>query len=204
MAEIATGDLEQLYGKSIVLYKGKPVKVLTFNLREATVLSLITGRKMHVEFKAEDFKPPVGRIGFINHGGHAFYVMRNPVRRFSIGHTQYNTVVRVLDGHRDNQYAAYEQVRALNVKGWGAALMNDYPPFKNAIGIAKETEGSCAFDKQFAVDAERNIYYKHRCVGTIPPRTTKLGRIQFQPEFQYLELLVEPHYEKTIRTFEPA
>lgn len=205
MAELSLADIEQLYNKSIILYKGRPTKVMNVGRDGGiTILSLANGRKSVVPFVKADFKPTLGRIGFINHGGHAFYAMRTPMRRYSVGLTSANTVISMLEGHRNVAYRAYDAVAAMNHACWNAALTSNYPTFKDAIAIAKETQGSCAFDKQFAIDHERNVFYKTNRVGVLPARASTYGRIEFKPEYQFLQLLIEPNYEKTVRTFEPA
>lgn len=205
MVELSVADIEQLYYKSLILYKGKPAKVLSINRDKTVMLTILASqRKVVVPFIQDDFKPVLGRIGFVNHGGFAFYVQRMPVRRYNIGLTQQNTVVRGISRHHPEAFRAYDAVAALNTKSICQALDNDYPTLQSAIKAAKEREGSVAFDKQFAVDHMRNIYFKATKVGAIPLRYSARNRIRFEPEYEFLEILVEPHYEKTVRTFEPA
>lgn len=205
MVDISAADLDQLYAKSIIMYKGRPARVLHVDRnKDMHMLGLISGKKNIVPFKQADFKPSLGRIGFINNNGHAFYAVRNPSRRFSIGLTTSNVAVHVLEHRNDRWRVAYDQVMSMNVRGWGQALLNDYPTFRDAITIAKENGGSCAFDKQFAVDSNRNIYFKQKRVGVIPSRMSTTGRILFDAPYQFLEILVENHYDKTVRTFAAA
>lgn len=205
MVDITVADIDQLYSKSIIMYRGRPARVVEVNRnKEVTILGLMSGRKSVVPFNQLDFRPVLGRIGFINHGGFAFYVVRNPARRYSIGLTTQNTHIYSVTRDANQVRDSYNQVTKMSSKGWAQALMNDYPTFRDAINIAKETKGSCAFDKQFAVDAQRNIFFKKQIVGHIPSRMSTIGRIEFQPAFQFLEILVENHYEKTVRTFAAA
>lgn len=205
MVEISAADVDQLYRRSIIMYKGRPARVLNVDQnKDMHVLSLITGKKGVVPFKQGDFKPSLGRIGFINNNGHAFYAVRHPSRRYSIGLTSSNVTVHALEHRNDKWRVAQDQVLSMNVRGWGQALLNDYPKFRDAITIAKDNNGSCAFDKQFAVDANRNIYFKQKRVGVIPSRMSTTGRILFDAPFQFLEILVGNHYDKTVRTFAAA
>lgn len=205
MVDITAADIDQLYSKSIILYKGRPARVISVNHnKEVTILGLMSGRKNVVPFSQADFKPTLGRIGFINHGGFAFYVVRQPARRYSIGLTSQNTSVYPIIRNGERARATWDQVISMNTKGWGQALLNDYPAFRDAINIAKETGGACAFDKQFAVDFDRRIFFKKQCVGHIQPRMSTIGRIEFTHEFQFLEILLENHYDKTVRTFAAA
>jgi len=205
MAELSVADISQLYADSIVLYKDRPARIITVhNDKTVTVLGLYSQRRNRVEFNQKDFKPTLGRIGFINHGGHAFYAFRRPSRRFSIGLTRNNTEVNSICRDMHKIINAYDQVRNMNTKSWAQALFAEYPTFRDAIRIAKETDGSCAFDKQFAVDSSRNIFFKKQLVGTIPVRMSSVKRIQFKPDYQFLEILLENHYDKTVRTFAAA
>ncbi len=205
MAELSIADIDQLYNKSIILYKGRPSKVIGVSRDgNLNVLTLANGRKNVVKFVKADFKPITGRIGFINHNGHAFYAYRTPMRRYSIGLTNQNTSIRYLVGHQNLAYKAMDKVVMMDSVAWDSALTNDYPSFKDAIRIAKDLNGSCAFDKQFAIDFQRNIFYKHICVGVLPVRASTIARIEFNPGFDFLQVLLEPNYEKTVRTFEAA
>lgn len=207
MPDINLGDLEQLYYKTIVMLKGSPVLITSFDPeRNMYYLDLRTGKKHHCKFVADDVKPVAGRVGYINHNCHSFYMQRMPVRRYQVGLNTGNCKLLYHEQQRHHQtfLNSHTQVSRLSVGSIANAILNIYPSFREAVGTAKVSGGSCAFDKQFAVDNERNIYYKTKQVGVLPARSLSVKRIQFKEGFEFLETILEPHYEKTIRTFEVA
>lgn len=204
MAELSLNDIETMYVGSIVMYQNKPVlfKAIAGDLK-VTAVDLASGKKEYVPFDRKMFKPHLGRIGYINQGGHAFYTMRMPSRRFSIGITRTNTRMAYVEKHKfdDSFLRAIDKVHNLQANGWASCFANKYPKLADAIKIAAASQGSCAFDKQFAVDRDRVIYYKGKAVGNIDARCSTLKRITFKEGFEFLQILLEPNYEKTARTF---
>ncbi len=207
MPDINMGDLEQLYYKTIVMLKDSPVYITSFDPeRNMYYVDLKTGKKHHCKFVADDVKPVVGRVGYINHNGHSIYMQRMPVRRYQIGLNTGNCKFLYHEDQRHHQtfMRAYDQVSRLNVGSIANAILNNYPSFREAVGVAKVSGGACAFDKQFSIDSERNVYYKTKKVGVLPARSLSVKRIEFKEGFEFLETILEPHYEKTVRTFEAA
>lgn len=204
MAELALNDIEQLYVGSICKFRNEIVRVNSVNVdREVSITLLRYNKKALVKFNQDDFTATRGRIGYINEGGHAFYTTRQPVRRYSIGLTNGNTQISYLPKFRRESHRAIEIVSRMASKSWAYALSNEYPTLSQAIQIAKESNGSCAFDKQFAVDKDRIIYFKNDPVGSIPPRTSTIKRIVLAPEYAHLELLLKQNYDETVRTICP-
>lgn len=201
MAELSLNDIEQLYVGSICKFRDEVVRVNSVNQdRDVTITLLQYNKKARVHFNREDFTPTRGRIGFVNEGGHALYVTRQPVRRYSVGITSYNISIKCLPNYRVPSMKAADSLLRLNTKPWSQALKNEYPTLSEAIQIAKDTQGSCAFDKQFAVDKNRVIYFKTQAVGHIPPRMSTTKRIILSDEFSHLELLLKQNYDETLRT----
>jgi len=207
MPEINARDAITMYAGSLLLYKGSPVKVKTIdeNLK-VNYTDLETGRSGTVQFNYENFKPVVGRVGYVNHGGHAFYVMRSPSRVYKVGLATDNTKFKYIDHHRHHPtfVRALDKVCAFTSGSYVNAIANDYPTLSVSLRVAKESGGSCAFDKQFAVDFERNIYFKGKVVGAIPGRYSTKSRIEFLPEFAFLSFPLEASRENTPSTFEIA
>lgn len=207
MAELGLADLDQQYSKCLINYKGRIVYVGGFDgALNIHYTDISTGKRHEEKVDVKALKPILNRLGFVNHNGHALYLRRVPVRRYQVGISTNNSNVLFIEHFRYHKTIsrALDQVRRLTVKSIVDMFNNSYPPLKNAIDIAVASEGACAFDKQFAVDCHRNIYYRNRRVGTIPPRCTTLKRIEFNKGFEFLETVLEPSYEKTVRTFETA
>lgn len=202
MPELNHADVHQLYSETVCRYKGAPIRVMEIN-RDlmVTIMLLRHGKLAQVKFEQELFGPPLGRIGFVNEGVHAFYVTRQPVRRYQVGLNRGNVKYHHLPmADRKKAERDYNVAQKMNTKSWAKALDNEYPSLAEALRIATEHKGTVAFDKQFAVDGERNIYYKTNKVGTIPPRMSTVKRVVFLKGYEHLDTLLIYSYDKTTRT----
>lgn len=204
---ISYDDLVQLYSETLCLYKGDPVKIMSCNKDFTVKLHYLeAGKKAIVKFSMDTFSAPLHRIGFVNHANTVFYVKRNPRRQWAVGLKSNNTAVTfpAFVAHQPGAVATLESLREvakMELKTVGLAVKNIYPSFPEALRMAEEHQGCYAFDRQFAVDCERNIYYKLECIGSIPKNKNKLEAVVFKEGFDYLQIPLLQHYEKTFRTF---
>jgi len=203
MDEISVSDIRTLFVNSLCTYKGTPVKVLecTYD-KQVTLYYLENAHKAVVIFNLDDFGAPVGRIGYVNHGNHAFYFSRKPLRQYAVGVKRDNTDVRACPCLTDNDPMHFlYQLNKMEHKAIAKAMRNIYPKFEKALEQAIKKRGVYAFDKQFAVDFHRRVWYKNKPVGNIPEGCTTVDAIILFPEYTYLDLPLTQSYEKTIKTF---
>lgn len=203
MPELSEADIGQLFGDSVCLYDGHPVKVVRAgnNMR---ILNLEHGKESTVKFDFNKFKALKSRLGFVNVNGVAFYAARTPSRNFSVGITQRNVKINAPNPglyNRNAYHAAYDRVRKMVGKEWFDTIKGSYPNLATAIKVAVNTKGLCAFDRQFAIDCNRNVYYKLTKVGSLPERARSTNRVTFYKGCEHLELLLNPDYDKTVRIF---
>lgn len=203
MDEISVTDINTLFVDSLCTYKGNPVKVLDCNFnKEVTIFFLENAHTLTIPFVLSNFGAPVGRIGYVNHGNHAFYFTRKPYRQYAVGIKKSNTDIVACPAQVMGDYEQYRyQLQRLTHKTIAKAIRNVYPSFEKALSLAVKKEGVYAFDKQFAVDCKCKIWYKNKCVGSVPKDDATLSSIVLKPEFSYLELPLTQSYEKTIKTF---
>ena len=206
MDEILYDDMHTLYLGGVCMYKGIPVKVMNITRKEGKpmfeLLYLELQKKGTVVFKMDDFGPPIGRIGFVNHGNAAFYVTRRPSRQWAIGLKSSNVRVKCTQSIFLKGVDQFNrEVSKMELKTLAHSMLGKYPKFEEALAQAIETKGVYAFDRQFAIDHEKTIFYKTNPVGKLK-RGKKLQYVEFNPGFEYLELPLMQHYEKTFRTFE--
>lgn len=204
MDEISVADIEQLFCGTLVLYKGQPVlfKSITHE-RVAILFVLLHGKDIRVKFVLNDFGAPRGRIGFVNHGGSASYVIRRPRRQYAVGVTRANSDIKLLPYLDVNRREIIRKdLREFNNKAVHSAMMNDYPKFSEALERAKETNGACAFDKQFAIGFDNRVWYKESYVGKLPEGKKSMKDIVFPKEYEYLKLPLLQEHGKVERTFE--
>ena len=202
MDEMSVHDIQRDICSTLVLYRGVPVQAtaITPNGKTLTVKRVMDDKEMKVPFSLNDVTALRGRIGMINGtAGCVYYMWRIPMRRMSIGITANNSRVEEIIGSDREEYRS---IREFNHHGLDDAINNRYPSFEQAIKYAKSANGGCAFDKQFAVDNQRNIYYKDRgIVGTVKAGGSSIDDIKWRDSFEHLVILLENDYEKTVRTF---
>lgn len=169
MHDMSVDDLCVLYRNSIVLVNNKPVYVeLVNNQYQCLVLDLLSQRHMTVSYTRGLFKAPTRRIGFVNVNGSVVYVYRNPVRKYKVGYSEENVKVCTLDvNYPLNRSLTRDKVERLKCIEIADAMANRYPCLSIAFENAREFNGACAFDKQFAVTYDGIIFYKTAFVGNL-------------------------------------
>ena len=207
MDDISIGDIEALFCKTLVLYKGTPVffKSITMG-REAILLVLEHGKDIRVKFELADFSAPRGRIGFVNHGNLAFYFFRKPQRQYAVGVNARNIQIHTIRYfQQERQMAMFKEVSQFDKKSIHFAMLNQYPKFLDAFTQAVKSGGAVAFDKQFAVGADGIIYYKSKMVGAHPlDKQPSLQNIVFEKQYEFLQLPLLQNHGKAAKTFGPA
>lgn len=208
MDKITPEDIHALYFASLCVYKGNPVKVIDCAGYDVTVIHLDTGASSVVKFKLEDFTAPIGRIGFVNYQGVALYITRMPHRQYTVGMKPGNTKIQFPEYRSNMEHHSLmrisEKISRMDCPEIARAIRGIYPGINDAIAQAVADKGACAFDRQFAVDYERKIYYKTKWVGSLPRAAVTLNDVKFRENYEYLQLPLLQHYEKTLRTFGAA
>lgn len=204
MDEISYEDIHQQYYNNIVLYKGKPVYVVTVDADKSVVIfDLVAQKKETVPFSFDTFKAPAIRLGMINCAQTVVYTSRQPFRKMQVGINGGNFVVsRSMPEQDENfQYIAQKNVRRLTDRAIAATLMGEFPSFEKAVKTARETAGSgVAFDRQFAVTHKGSIIYKQQVVGALPRAAKTPDDIVFKAGYEHLAILIGDNCEKTLRT----
>ena len=201
---ISDADVRQFYNKTLCLYKGEPVYVREAAAGRISIVHLQTGKKEVVDFQPEDFGPLRSRIGMINESGAVFFMKRTPVRLMQVGHSLNNCRLEtvILSNVEGGQRLATDRLRSLQTPSLYSAIKGEYPSFQTALkSITEDGRAGIAFDKQFAIDNRRNIFYRLQRVGVLPEGSKKIGDIQFKKGLEYLSLLLEQNYEKHSRDF---
>lgn len=203
MDDLNRGDIQQQYYQNIVMYKGDLVYVATVGDEapvKLIVYRLIDNKRMSVAFTLKDFGPPVGRLGMVNVAGSVVYASRRPVRKMNIGISTGNLVVHHLPVEypegRDESLMAVKRLRSPEM----AATMNGmFPTFQECLAYLKENRGAMAFDRQFAIDSDRRVFYRTNEVGNLPKNCTKPERIVFSKEYEHLNILIGDNCAKTLQ-----
>ena len=182
-------DIRRLYSDVLCLYRGIPVKVLEVDGDTIVLHNLMFDKQIKVKFVQENFSPPRGRIGYVNHGAHTYYVKRRPVRKFQNGLALGNI-------HVSSPTAAFDiplVIRKLMSVGFVNAMMNVYPSLKECIEATRAGRVySMAFDKQFWLTHDGKVLYKTECVGSLVD-----NEIVFNEGREYLRGLIGVSYEKS-------
>ena len=200
MDKLSLEDVHQMYVDSVVLYEGKLVYVMevAYNAQAelyVAVERLEDGKRSDVVFDRALFKAP-NRIGYVNYADAAWFISRTPGRMFKIGLTQTNIKTIATDAF------IIRRAPRVNSKELQAAHDNIYPTLYKAWLTVKGEEAKCmAFDHQFAICNQRFIYFKGKRVGGIPKGNVRKSNIVWNNKFEFLADILEPDYEKTVRTF---
>lgn len=200
--ELSYHDQEQLYESGLFEYKGDLVKVINTNNGKFSIKYLKTGKSQSVPFDPKHFKVPDNRIGMVNFNKSAFYIERKTIRQYILGPAPSNIRVHNLIGAPEEDDGlnylkeSMKKIGELELPCILDSYQNRYPSLIQAFEKAIETNGTVAFDKQFAIDCLGRVYYKWNQVGQY-----KHGFIDFIPKYSFCIILLEDCYEKTSRNF---
>lgn len=197
MDEISHDDQCQLYLNNLVDYNGK--LMLVRDIYDGIFTCRTAGNPAEVKdirFEKDLFKAP-RRIGYINTPEGALFLSRLPRRLYGIGLNRNNTEIIKNDVVMPKAYFEY----IVSKEGIAEAYSNKYPTFYKAYQLAKEKQTTVAFDRQFAIDFQRNIYYKGSVTGVLPKGYVRKLNIQWFAGFEFCEYTLNANYEKTVRTF---
>jgi hypothetical protein len=180
-------DIDLIFNRCVVFYKNKPVYIeQVYPDGKVSVRDLLTQKSSNIRFDLKAFSNPVRRIGFINVNGSVLYAYRVPVRKFKAGICDVNIRINTLEvDYPFGRDQTRLRVKSLLFPELGQALINKYPTFKEALGRITTGEAAVAFDKQFAIDNRRRIWYKTQQVGNL-----SRSKIEFFQEYNYLKSLL--------------
>lgn len=193
-------DQRQLFLGCLLIWKNKFVFVKSINDRVYRLCDLATQEEVYIQDAYMEMTPPYRRIGMVNANGSCVYVMRAPVKQFQVGYSSHNCKFLGLPvNYPDGVGATRSSVSTLCIKGVYEALTGKYPSLKEAINIAVNSGGACAFDKQFAICSERVIYFRDKKVGILPKNRVGIVSIEWFANQEHLSLLLEKNHEKDLR-----
>jgi hypothetical protein len=205
--EVPVDDLRRDFVGCVVMFKNKPVYVLHVSL-DGTVMyrDMFSQRDEMAPFTLKEFGKPVPRIGFVNINNSVVYVSRSPVRKYYMGVSLQNIECKLIMGvdYPNGSQATKQRIQTLCIPEMADAITNKYPSLADAAEKVKKFGGACAFDKQFAISANKDIFYKGEPVGLCALTAKGTADIQWNEGKQYLSILLDGNHEKTVRDFRPA
>lgn len=203
MDKLSYADISQQYLANLVSYKGDIVYVSrVFEDRTVKVFDLLKQVYKSAEFSLEDFSVIKSRLGMVNVFDSVIYMSRIPIRKMAIGLNKSNISVNTVpteypEGKDDTRYAVQSLVIAPIVN----TLLGIYPSLEEALQqVNKEKPSTIAFDRQFAVNSQSEVFYKTKIVGYVKKSAKSATEIEFDPGYSHLSLLLENNHEKTIGT----
>jgi hypothetical protein len=198
MDDLHLGDVLQQYQNALFQRGDSLVFIDRINTddNKCRILDLQYGKRLIVPFNPKEYQPPANRIGMVNIARSVVFISRNTVRQFSRGLTSGNCSFSVLPvPYPSSSRAVVAALKELSSAEIWYAYTNQYPSLSDAIIAAREYQGACAFDKQFAVDCNGCVFYKTQLVGNVVD-----DAVCFQSQFEYLTLLLKGNYVKSLRT----
>lgn len=199
MAKPNMEDMKAMYQHSLLLIKNTPVFVdVIYGTEKVGGLNLNTQRKETFDLASHtDMKAPGRSFGFINQGGVVGYVTRMPVRnggRPSVGMSKNNMTIFYPEGHANSRLD--DNVYRLTAPELADAVKGRYPNISEAWERVKnKAERIVAFDRQFAIDYNGNVFFKTTKVGKAKA-PKNVYEIEFNEGFKYLITLLDNNHEK--------
>lgn len=184
-------DIQMLYSKSLILYKGDPVFV-TLIRDEYTlkVLDIRTQNTLFIKFLKPYIRPVPGRIGFVNGEHGCMYISRKMLRQYKIGLSVDNTYVKPYWPRFDSSLDSmneYDSMVGLKHKSIVDSINNKYPTIDIAYKMAIERRSFFAFDKSFCIKYNGEVYY--RDLGHVG--SYKSGEIVPREKFNWIIPLIK-------------
>lgn len=193
MDEISMQDLERMYFRTTVLYKGVPIYVEEIPSRHDMVgVNLSSGKRLNFKFKHGDLLPPDGHVGFVNYRGYAVYVKRCPRRIYHVGLASGNITSVVVPAAIGVRVSESTILRTKNIAD---SMIGIYPTLEEALEqLERGDVNAVAFNKQFAITKGKSIYYKTSRVGVY-----KNNKIVFQQGKEFLNNFFRSEDVKNLR-----
>jgi len=168
MLNMSVEDIHQKYNNSVVMIDGAAkyvTKVISDEFLRVT--DLRTQATEDLAVSPRNLKSPE-RIGFVNLFNSVIYGQRNSMRIMRNGLCKENVEFKVLEcPSPKSKGTVLAHARTLYYPELADALENIYPDLKVALRRAKQHNGTVAFDKQFAVDCNGDVWYKIYKVGKV-------------------------------------
>ncbi len=194
MDDLGAADIKQLYDGALFIRKGQLIRVREVDGRIMTLYNLKSKKTELVPFVMEEYKQLTNRIGMVNIGKSCIFIARNTSRQYLLGPSTSNVTAFTLGVPypigKEKTCVMLKNLEAVEVL---RAYENDYPDMLTALKTAKEYQGACAFDKQFAVDLNEQVHYKNDHVGSIID-----DKLVFLKGQEYLNILLGKGYEKNL------
>lgn len=158
-------DKRQKLHQSICMYKGKPCYVQCSPDHKVNTVTITTlagrGVGKNIEYTDDEFNYKDIRLGYINYGLEAIYLVRQPIRQYKQG-LCHEVIKTVPEG------IAYvpDMVRSKSMEN---CILGEHPEYSKALKDVVDGEAtSRAFSRHCAVGTDKNfiyLYYRGRRVG---------------------------------------
>ncbi len=197
----SVADLQQMFDGTLSIHKNKPYYIHKVNNGFiARCTNLITQREELLPIHEENFGAPTQRLGYVNVHGNVVYCLRTPIRRYKAGLSNENFVVKSFHGKYDTSGAhAKAHVSGMMSIELADCVLGKYPTVPEAYKRIREGGVfAVAFDRQFAMTRENEVFYKGKRVGEYKNNPKGIQDITFDAEFTYLNTLLDGNYEKAL------
>jgi hypothetical protein len=190
---VSNEDLRQYWKATACLIKGVPSFVIEIIRAEEQGKLRVHYRDLTTMVPKRELISPNeishvnNRLGFMNSNGLCAYISRTPVRKYMMGLSDGNIRVE-RPGRMDYRRDLHDF--SVQSREFADMINGKYPTIKQSLDIIKDFGGAVAFDRQFAIDEERNIYYKAQIVGKAGRGTIDRRGLVFKPEFEYLKSVI--------------
>lgn len=122
----------------------------------------------------------------VNLHTHCLYVERLPVRKWRVGLDLTNLGIHTFPECGENYRKSKAEFETLTCSAIAKAVFGEYPSYKEVYKAVQRYNGVMAFDKQFAISSDGELFYKQHRVG----EATNSGPVLLK-QYKYLEQVME-------------
>lgn len=200
--KVSVEDLRTMFLDTLCMCNNKPYFIEGISERSvASCRNLFTQRNEDIPMDETTFANPIRRIGMVNVSKSVMYVTRRPVRRYKAGLNSHNTNFEYIPGIEYPRGDAGTRgiLRTFRAVEMADAMFGKYPSLVEAIRQIQEDDfAAVAFDHQFALSNDGDVYYKTAKVGTYPKDAKTVYDLVFKDQYRYLISLLDNNHEKSI------
>ena len=185
-------DINMLFANTVVQLSKEKLWYYVNNVSEdltALCTDLETQKIKRIKFDENTWKAPSARLGYVNVGDVCVYISRHAYRKYKQGLAKECCEITNGDMYLDvgDREAVFNTMNILGTESFFNCLKGEYPTFQEAVALVVQGSKAVAFDRQFAVDADLNVYYKGKMAGKV---TEDKSGIQFKKKLQFLQRVV--------------
>lgn len=202
LSDVPVEDFYQIFSETISFHKQYGwVLLKEFDGTEVSGRRLDTKDVFLEQFTDEKFLINTPSLGYVNAKNATAYVSRVPKRIMKAGICSTNMKMSIpyIDRHNTPDVGLARYLRSFP-KEFIDTFNNVYPSYEEALAQMGSGTYGVAFDRQFAICVNGYAYYR----GDTRVGVWEAAGIQFDPEFDYLNMMIGDSCGKALQSLKQA